>query len=229
MVLALDGSAQKSYSGTTIVFSGLAILTTSIDNDIIIVTVGARTTSAPYVTVSSISSTPTLTWTLRRQKQQTNSSTVWQDLEEWYTVWTSHGELSITVTLSGTPSYGKGVAFGISGANTATIFDSNAGANPTGSGNSADPTVSITTSNANDFIFGLETTTNANIATPGSGFTNIQQIENLGTEYKIVSATQSGATVNFIVATGLWCMIADAIMQATAAVSLRRLKMGLGR
>jgi hypothetical protein len=144
-------------------------------------------------------------------------------LEEWYTTWSSSGSLNITVAFTATPSSANGTAFGISDANTTTIFDSNSGANPSANSttSSANPTVNIATSNVNDFIFGLETSNSTGIPTTGSSsYTGIQLGEYLGAEYKVVSATQSSVPVNFTLTTGSWCAIAGAVMQASYSLSL---------
>jgi metal-sulfur cluster biosynthetic enzyme len=198
-------------------------LTTSYTNDVIIV--GTQTLNKSiYENVSTISSTPALTFTLRKQVDQNYTSNNCQDLEEWYTTWSGSGSLNITVTFTATPASANGTAFGISDANTTTIFDSNSGANPSANSttSSANPTVSITTSNANDFIFGLETSNSTGIPTTGSSsYTGIQLGEYLGSEYEVVSATQSNVPVNFTLTTGPWCVIAGAIMQASYSLSLK--------
>jgi len=228
MVLALDGSVQAAHSAGVITLA----LTTAIANDVIIVGVHTQHKLA-YSTVSSVTAAG-VTFAKRQSVAQIDGEGgTYFDDEEWYTTWTSSGLLTITVTLSVTPFYRAfGVAFGISGADTTTIFDSNAGANPTGTGWTTDPHVHITTSNANDFIFGLLGTNASTAPTVGAGYTQIQLAGFTSSEYMVVSATQAGTTVNFTLAKAAWSMIADAVIQGTAAggaaQAKRRLLMGVG-
>ncbi|MCJ7768722.1 hypothetical protein MUP79_10075 [Candidatus Bathyarchaeota archaeon] len=215
--LALDGSVYAASSGNKINL----VFSTSTDNDVIIVAVG--TDDHNTKTVSSITSNVSTSNFTKRTSKINAVSYYLPNLEEWCANWTSHGAINITVTLSGTPSqFGLGIAFGISGATTASSsFDSNAGANPTGSGiANPNPSVSITTSNADDFIFGLFFCDTYNSApTVGSAaFTSIQLGVHYGSEYKIVSSTQSSTPVNFTTSGTFcyWCLIADAVMQASA-------------
>ena len=220
---ALDGSVLAASSGAVINL----IFSTSSDNDVMIVAVGTKSSGGtPLRTVSSISSNvSTSSWTKRTSKSQTYATISYQGVEEWYATWTSHGAINVTVTLSGTPTNGGGVAFGISGADTTTIFDSNAGANPTNASGLSPfdkyPSVLINTSNANNMIIGVETDVSAVAATVGSGYTKIQTGAYIQTEYKIVSATQSNLPVNFTLPFAYpWCIIADAVMQASAGQNL---------
>ncbi|MGA2308888.1 MAG: PKD domain-containing protein [Candidatus Bathyarchaeia archaeon] len=209
---ALDGSVLKTNFTATI-YS--LVFSTSTDNDVLIVSSVAIDDNL-YVNVSSISANvSTSTWAQRKTIVMYHSYRY--VIEEWYATWASHGGINVTVTMTSTPNeYQRGVAFGISGADTTTIFDSNAGANPSASGGlSADPTVSITTSNANDFIIGMASPS-ANVPSVGAGFTTIQCTAKIGTEYEVVSATQSAAAVNFTCGSAYWIIIADAIMQASA-------------
>jgi hypothetical protein len=216
MTLAIDGAVSGlngSYPPTT--FN----LVTTQDNDVLIVTAGSFD-SGGYKTVTGITSNPALTWTLRKRVQYIHGS-AYQNFEEWYAVWTSHGTISITVAVSGAPNVQgwTGIAFGISGADTTTIFDSNAGANPSAGGDgTSNPSVNITTSNAHDMIVGLLYKYNVGTPTVGSGFTLIVScVNNLEHgEYKVVTATQSATAVNWTIVTTNWNLIADAIMEYVA-------------
>ena len=225
--LALDGSVTAQSSGNNVSLS----LSTSYSNDVIIV--AARTVyTTSYVNVTTITSSPSLTWTERQTKTQTYKilslpTTYYQRLEEWYAIWTSSGSLSINVTLTATPTNGNATAFGINNADITSIFDGNSGANPTNNSTSstANPTVNITTSNANDFVFGLETSSSTGTPTAGStSYTGIQLGEYLGSEYMLVTAPQSNVPVNFTLTTGSWCAIADAVMQASVSAYSLSLK-----
>ena len=126
---------------------------------------------------------------------------------------------SITVTWNSAPThYAVLQVFGVSGANTASPFDPDAGLGDFATG--AYP--SVTTSNANDFIYGIELTAVTGSPTAGSGFTGIESGVGgtFASEYKVVSATQSGLSVTFSNAPsdadGAW---GDAIEGATVPIT----------
>jgi hypothetical protein len=85
--------------------------------------------------------------------------------------------------------------FAVSGANTAAPFDTNS-ALPNFPAVGAYP--SVTTSSANDFVYGLENTASTSAPTTGSGWSAITSgVSNSYTasEYKIVSSPQSALGV----------------------------------
>lgn len=204
MALALDGSG---HIGTAVGTSTTVNLTTSVANDVIIVVVTVNDVTVSSVTASNISGL-----TLRKRQAISGGGFY---IEEWYGV--ASGTLSsetITINFSGTTSLATIDAFGISGADTSTIFDSN-GALPDGQTTSH---CSITTSNADDFLIGcyrLAGTT----PTEGTGWTKISGADYQLTEYKIVSATQSAIDVPIGTGDGGQnAGIGDAVIQAGAAV-----------
>src|SRR5207247_8432393 len=104
----------------------------------------------------------------------------------------------------------------VSGANTNSPFDPNVSIPATNSANSASPSVSISTSNANDFIIGTFASSPApTTLSAGSGFTLIESQlfqRAIADEYKIVSTTQTNLAISYsITGTVNWGMIGDAI------------------
>ena len=202
--LALDGSASTSTSGSSMTIS----LTTSKPNDLLYISV----VESQGYTVSGITSSPSLTWTQRASVPFSSS----RHLETWYAVWPSSGTITITITLTGS-SNAAAVAFGVSGADTASPFD---GTPRTATGSSTSPSVTISTSNPNDFIIGALGVQNTPTLTTGSGFTLIKT-QTAGTsretsdEYQIVSTTQSNLPVGYSLSSSQdWAMIADVIKRA---------------
>lgn len=215
----IDGSVEAANSGTTITLP----ITTVNPDDVIIVAVGTINTQAngTYINVSgNPSSSPSLTWTRRKQQHArfgTLGNYTYHDLEEWWAYAGSNtGLITVTVTLTGTPnSIGWGIAFGVSGIDTtgATPYDPNAGLPAAGSGTAANPSESVSTTHANDFIFGLLINNdNGHIPTAGSGFTGIQLGYQYGSEYKTVSSAQSSSSVGFTEVIANWVEIADALV-----------------
>ncbi len=211
--IGLDGSVSAASSGSTITLS----LTTTKSPDVLYLS----TAEGQGVTVSTVTSTPSLTWTRRVSLPFSTN----RHAETWYATWSSSGTISITVTLSGAAS-AAGVAYGITGANTASPFDTNAAVPSTASalsGNSA--SVTISTSSANDMIIGaLGVQGNPTLST-GAGLTLVLT-QPAGTggnaieasdEYQIVSATQTNLVVGYSWsgAPEDWGIIADAFVAAT--------------
>ena len=158
--------------------------------------------------VSSVSDAAGLIW---HQRAVAGSGP--QTIYEYYAI--AANALSadaITVNFAGTASYVDLNAFGVSGANTSSPFDSNVSVPAT----PATSTGSITTSNANDLIIaGYRFGSNATPAA-GAGWTAINASGSYYlSEYQIVSATQAGlvATASTGDENG---GIVDAIVQASA-------------
>jgi hypothetical protein len=142
----LDGTAATGQASTTNTLT--ATLTTANANDIIVVMVGVELgTGAP--TVSSVSGGG-LTWTRRSQAIGNSSVT----LEVWYAVAASPlTSVTITATTSANFDNGGIIAFGITGCNTASPWDSNASLPAKHSYSSAvTPSATISTTFANDFL-----------------------------------------------------------------------------
>jgi hypothetical protein len=223
--LSVDGSGSNACTGTS-----CSVLTfgTSNPNDVIIVF--AATITGPSVTFS----TPTdsqghLSFTLRKSTPLPGSGV----MNEWWAVATPalSGD-TITVTDSGN-SYIALHVWGISGANTASPFDSSAGVPATNSGTtpfcgsaSCSVPISVTissTSNSNDMVLGMAADNSfPNTLTAGSGFSLITvQAGGAVAEFKVVSTTQSGLSVPMTMTDisgegGVnWSMIGDAVQAAS--------------
>jgi hypothetical protein len=199
MALAIDGSI--GFTGTTNPIT--CILTTTQSNDIIIVSSSANTATVTSVTGGGLSFT------------QRAASPGGSDVSEWSAVAASPlSSVTLTINFSGTPSACTGCAFGVSGANTSTIWDSN-GSIPASNSTAGDPTFSTT--NANDIVIG---SIRGNTATPtsGSGWTAIYAPSNgfYICQYQIFSSPQSGTTCALGTGSGNGNgYVVDAIIQAT--------------
>jgi hypothetical protein len=218
--LALDGSGINSTGAGTSV--GCAFTTTT-TNDVLVVETNTFS-QAP----SGISSSPSLTWTQRVQVNQAGATY----LTEWSAVWASSGAITATVT-TGSSTFITVICFGVSGANTGSIWDPNGGlpasAKATSNPN-ANQAVTFSTSNANDFLIVFAGDDNNDIQSPtaDSGFTIIQHGASasevaLANEYKVVSATQTNLVVNLKPGGSSsafnWVIIADGIQQAANTVT----------
>jgi len=246
--LAIDGSATGCFGGATQsapctagTSSGAATLTTAGSTDVFVVEVANENVAGAVLrTVSNIactSSCPTGLTSFARVANNTITSSPYDDAEVyWASATGAATSMVITVTLTGATSDASIVAFGVSGANTASPWDSNVAlpalAKST-SGTTAPSVSGVSTSNAADMILGfsgiLDSSTNVPpTETAGSGFTLIAtQNDGGGTgkseaaaEYNVVSATQSSLTVAFgtaVLSNNGWIMIGDAIKAATAS------------
>lgn len=201
MALAIDGSI--GFTGTTNPIT--CVLTTTQSNDIIIVSVAPN-----GVTVSSITGGG-LSFTQRAESAASGNAEY-----EWSAVAASPlSAVTLTINFSAAPSACTGCAFGISGANTSTIWDSNGSIPATGVA-AADPTFSTT--NANDIVIG---SIRGNTATPtaGSGWTAIYAPTNgfYICQYQIFSSPQSGTTCALGTGSGNGNgYIVDAIIQGSS-------------
>jgi hypothetical protein len=202
--LALDGTAHfesTNLGGASCTLS----LTTKNANDVIVAAVMAN-----GATVSSISSTH-LNFVLRKREQAADG------LSDYLELWHAVGSValsseSITVKLSGNVTYCTVDVFGISGANTSTIFDSNSSL--PAAVQSGD--VKLSTSNAHDFILGAYRMGHTPTPTAGAGWTRISGSNYQLVQYQIVTATQSNLDV--AIGTGSGddnAGIGDAIMGAS--------------
>jgi RHS repeat-associated protein len=209
--LTLDGSAAINFSSGT---SGSTTLATTNVNDILVVTVGVK---AGVNSVSSITSSPSLTWTKRGAVASTTNA----EAEEWYAKWSSSGSINVTVNLgSSAPTYA--VAFGVSGANYTSPFDAHAGLPATAysTSSSGSPSVSISTANPSDLILGFLANPGSGVTdTAGAGYTLIRAghtssgIINGNAEYKLVTSAQTGLSVGWTSSPSeVYAAIADAIV-----------------
>ncbi len=198
----LDGSALNSIGSIGGAGSTSTQLTTTQPNDVIVALVGH------YGGNSVMSDADDLNWTER--------ATI-SGMDEWYAV--ANCPLSsdtITMTTRSGGGYTGFNVFAVSGANTNNIFDPNGGLPAT----SATTSVSISTSNANDFIFSAMTDYNGIASSAGAGWTEIDGSNANGgyfSEYQTVSALQSNLTASFIENyPGGEAMIGDAIEEGAS-------------
>lgn len=194
MALSLDGhGSTNTGSGTSVAVS----LTTTTNSGVIVVLYVANLAPAASNPVTATG----LTFTNRLS---TNSGGNF--IAEYTAPYSANFSGNITVSASGT-TFITGLAFGIGGAATSSFFDSNASL----PGISSSGSVTVSTSNANDFIFGFGVNGNG---TPG-GWTTIDSAANsnfCANGYQIVSTTQTN-----LVFTSTGISAVDAIIQASAA------------
>lgn len=220
--LAFDGSTGALTESSSV----SASLTTSSSNDVIILSAG---TSSPAASVSSIVDSASLAWTHRAT--ETGPTSV--EMEEWYAVASSPlTSDSITVSWSGSGD-NTFEAFAISGADISSPFDPNPALPAVATGTGNNPSVTISTSNANDIVFGLLANEHqsafCHTETTGGGFTDTGAAQscalgsgssqNSDQEYRIVTSTQTNLAASFTTSNGgsnEWAMIGDAVVQSPA-------------
>ena len=144
-----------------------------------------------------------------------------------YAVWSGSGSITLTFTTGGTGNTGTAVVcFGVTGYDTSSIFDSGAPAYATGA--TTNPSLSMSTSNANDLLIGSLAQQGKNVAiTAGSSFALVPSSSISGgsgassnwvssaDEYKTVTSSGS-QTIGFTdSSTNAWVEITDAIQQAS--------------
>ena len=194
LTMALDGANYNTGTGSTL----SASLTTSNANDVIIaVATGQNGATGTYQT-PSMSDSSSLTWHSRSTLQELSNAGGYSYYGQvFYAIAASALSAdSIKITWNSAPTqFGTLQVFGVSGANTASPFDGNGGLPSFATGAYA----SVTTSNANDFIYGAELTANTVSPTTGGGFSAIESGigSNLASEYKVVSSTQSALSVSY--------------------------------
>ena len=161
-------------------------MTTANGNDVIILDIAENGT-----TVSSISDTAGLTW-----HEEAVAGTAGDLIYQYYAIApTALSADTITVNFAGTTYFTDLNAFGVSGANTSSPFDTNASL----PGTSNSRTVSATTSNANDIIIAAYRFSSDVTPSAGSGWNSISSGGDYYlSEYQIVSATQTGLGGNGI-------------------------------
>lgn len=202
MALALEGTpvhAQAS-SGTSM---NIGPFTTS--NPALIVIVNLTNQAAGVI--SSISGGG-LSWSQRTASTGPNKIYEWTALAA-----VALSAVTFTINYSTSISFSAADIFAISGHDATTTFDVNASI----PANSLTDPITISTSNANDFIIGGFRLASQTTPTQGSGWTKISGADFLLTEYQIVSATQTNLSVS--IGTGVGDAnggIADAVMQALA-------------
>lgn len=140
MTLALDGTVVAQAKRATI----SAALTTTNANDVIVALIA---TAGGAVTVSTVIATG-LTFHQRHAASITGSLFV----DEWYAVAASAFNGSITATISASTNVAI-IAFGVSGANTTALWDTNAALPNFATVTAASITGTVSTTFPNDFVF----------------------------------------------------------------------------
>jgi hypothetical protein len=232
MALALDGSASvNNWSGSS---TKTITLTTANANDLIVVVIATEKSTSTIITVSSVTAAG-LTFTRRSAVAAADTTIARPNLETWTApAATAQVALAILVTTSANVDDGCIVAFGVSGAfSIASPWDSNV-ALPATIDRSATttnaPSVTVSTSQANDFIFCACACVQSGAVTAPGGFTPIANpvnsggsfFCNLGVAYKIVSATVTSQAETFSGPNIRWVVMGDAITADAAAVSAAR-------
>jgi hypothetical protein len=188
--LAIDGVATGNSSTST----ATVTLTTTSTNDVIVVQ--TVNNSASSVTVTGVTDTAGLTWTKRAGVDWDTSGRF--RAEEWYAIApTALSNDTITVSYSSAASHSiRNFAFGVSGANTTTPFDTNGSLPATAQFVDATKNISatISTTNPNSILIGLVGTFGGiGTVTYPSGFSLIVAGGTLSNSSKsIVSSQQSG-------------------------------------
>jgi hypothetical protein len=219
----VDGSAMAGCPNTTTSCS--VTLTTSHPDDIIIAYAAETLDYQPtwptlVMCTFTVSDSAGLSWSARSRVVLGNSNGVsYRDqLEEFYAksnIVLSSDTITESIIGCGTNYNGLQV-FAVSGANFNSPFDPNSSAPGTGSdassGQQATTSATISTSNANDFVFaGVQHGTLA-VPTAQSGFTLITSAGSVGTEYNLPNAALTNFAVTFSFSTSsTWQEIADAI------------------
>lgn len=205
MALSIDGTASTFGNSGSSVATDAALTCSNAGNviNVVITTNGS--------TVSSVSSGG-VSFTLR--KRQTTGS---DHLEYWTGYNAGTHNAVVTVSFTGTSSFATIHAWGSNGAPSSAYFDVNASLPDAGT---TDPRT-VSTTAADTMIIGAFRFGSTANPTNGTGFTQILGASGSGytlTEYKIVSAAQTGLSVP--VGTGAGnanAAIADAIVQDGAA------------
>ena len=202
----LDGHATTQSNCSS---SCTVPLTTTNANDVIYLAFASVT--APTITPPTVADTAGLTWHLR------GSNTY---LFTWYAIAASPLSSDIiTVTANDGNPTAELFAFGISGANTASPFDSGAGIPAAGQSATNPHTLAITTSNANDMIVGAVMGASTSYAA-SAGFTQIDSstAPAAAAEYEIVGSAGS-QTISFDGSAAASYLIADAVQLLGASTT----------
>ena len=214
----VDGSAIANCTNLT--QSCSVTFQTSHPNDIIIVFASETLDKVAASCTFSVSDTAGLSWTLRASVSGRNDGVTGSNRDQVAEFWAkSAGALSsdfIVESISNCGTNYNGLqVFAISGANFNNPFDTNTALPGTGtdaiSGQLATTSATISTNNANDFVFaGVQHGTPT--ATAQAGFTLITSDGAHATEYRLPNSvlTNYGVTFSFGVSS-YWQEIADAI------------------
>jgi hypothetical protein len=178
----------------------------------------------PIGTAFSVKDTAGLTFTARTGQVSIGGN---QFLQEWYAIAPSplsSDVISVTTTDSGETWYGV-VAFGVSGANTASPFDTNPTL-PVAQSNNPDCPGSkpcdtgVSTTSSNDFVFQIGGDTGGILQTAGAGFNLIASTtrrQDAYAQYRLTTSTLGSATLSFGKSQGSdFGVITDAIVSASS-------------
>jgi hypothetical protein len=183
----------------------------------------------PLGTAFSVKDTAGLTFSARTAQLSVGGG---QFLQEWYAVAPhplSSDVVSVTTADSGETWYGM-IAFGVSGANTASPFDPNSALPAAQSNNPACPAsdpcdTKVSTSNANDFVFQIGGDTGGKLQTAGPGLFLIQSTtkgQDVYAQYGLTSTSLVSSTLSFGTSQGNdFAVVADAIVSASSATTGR--------
>ena len=231
MALTLDGSNIASSNSTS---SQAVVLSTTNTNDVIIVVANTFNQAPTGISGGGLS------WTQRKAVSQAGTGYTTYLTEWWAPAAAALSSASISVTTA-TNTYITVIAFGISGANTISPFDSNATL-PGHDGSNSNPNSSPgayviwSTTNANDFAFVVFASSDnaAQTWTLNSGYSNIQNGASatevpLAAEYSVLSSTvawtdvppsaQSFQYVPSVSTTNAWIELADAVVAASGSIT----------
>jgi hypothetical protein len=207
----LDGTGNNQCTTST---TCTATLSTSHTNDVVV----AACYGAGSGLTFSISDTGGLTW---HQRSATYSPSNNRQIAVFYAAAASALSSDSIKCTSSVNSNLVAILWAVNGANTVSPFDSNAGLPGTKSGSSASPSCTVSTSNANDFVFAIAQTVGAVTWTASpSGFSLIAQNTAAGpssiADYEVVSSTQSSVTESWTISSsGNWAAWCDAIVAAS--------------
>ncbi len=227
----VNAAASPSVDGSAVAFCGhdtnscSVSLSTSNSNDVIIVYTFEQLDLQTSCTFS-VSDTAGLAWTFRAGASSRNDGTTGGDRDQMAEFWAvSANALSndaVTESISGCASYQYGgeynglIAYGASGANTATPFDPNVSF-PAATSGLGSPSVTVSTTNTKDLLIagGQDGafTNPPGALTAGPGFTLVASMNggNEAAESRQLNSASSGITVSFGSNPGYWQIIADAI------------------
>jgi hypothetical protein len=184
---AIDGTASCTTGSSPCTFS----LTTTKSNDLIVIACtnnGSSPLTANTVTVGGSAATYRTNPTVSPSNPLAGGNTIY---EYYYLASAPLAAASIVATLT-TSTYLECLAWGVSGVNFSTPFDTNASV-PDGVGSG---TMTLSTSNANDLIWmvGRSDSGLSSSNTP-SGWTTLAYGAFSGAFYQTFTSTQSGLTV----------------------------------
>jgi hypothetical protein len=208
--LALDGSVGSgNVCNASPVANCTVNLTTTQTNDVIVAVCAVAATGATF-------STPTAPGLTFFQRGSTYSAAI-RTQAIWYAIASGTFSGAIKCAWTSGAAVSAMMAFGVHGANTTTPFDTNASL-PYFNANFpvTNPSCTISTSNANDFIFAALYSNGSGITgNPASPFSSIVTNVIMGGSYEVVSATQTNLSITWTTNPTLrLAWICDAIVAA---------------